>query len=432
MNKRLVFTVISALLILGGTVVAIRYAKGYRPTRSGISSTGLLNANSFPNGASVYVNGELKTATDTTINLEPGEYEIEIKKEGYFPWKKKLKLEKELVTQTNALLLPQAPGLSPLTYSGASLLNPSPDGQKLLFTTTSASNAKNNGIYVYELTDNPLALQKGPRQISRSTSAYDFSKALFYWSPDSDQILVIFGDDAFVLDSGKFTEIASAKNIKSTLATQVAEWEETSNKRISTQLQRFPVEVVRIASESAANVYISPDQEKLLYTATKLDHLGDNLISSVPASSTQTQSREIKPGNTYVYDRKEDRNFLVRENQSPTPTPTPKITKTAKKIATPAVNSPTITDRLVALRNTFSGLYTDSAQWLPDSKHVLYLQNSIITIREYDGTNTVEAYAGPFAEHFVYPWPNGSKLVILTNLNQNDSVPQNLYAINLR
>jgi predicted NodU family carbamoyl transferase len=42
----------------------------------------------------------------TDIYLGSSYDDIEIKKEGFFSWKKQLKLETGLVTQTNALLLP--------------------------------------------------------------------------------------------------------------------------------------------------------------------------------------------------------------------------------------------------------------------------------------------------------------------------------------
>ena len=58
MMKRLFFHWLLSVLIIG-TVIAIRYAQGYRFSRLTIvKGTGLLSANSFPNGASVYVNGK--------------------------------------------------------------------------------------------------------------------------------------------------------------------------------------------------------------------------------------------------------------------------------------------------------------------------------------------------------------------------------------
>jgi hypothetical protein len=140
MNRRVLFTFLSAVILIVGTIFAIQYAKGTRPTTSGeIRETGLLVVNSFPTAAQVYINGKLTTATDTTLNLDPGTYDIEISKDGYTTWKKTLEVEKSLVTQTNAVLFPTALNLSPLTYTGAENFSPSPDGQKLIFYTASAS-----------------------------------------------------------------------------------------------------------------------------------------------------------------------------------------------------------------------------------------------------------------------------------------------------
>src|SRR5690242_17228533 len=94
---RLVVFVLTIIFVMGGTYLMIRYAQGYRPTSGGtIKGTGLLSANSFPNGGEVYINGKLSTATDNTLNLDPGEYQIEIKKDGYHTWSKHVKITEEL------------------------------------------------------------------------------------------------------------------------------------------------------------------------------------------------------------------------------------------------------------------------------------------------------------------------------------------------
>lgn len=443
MNKRVLFSLLSLVVIGTGTVIAIRYAQGYRPSRTGVvAPTGLLSANSFPNGASVYINGNLTTATDSTLNLTPGDYDIEIKKEGYFSWKKRLSLQKELVTQTNALLFPITPSLSPLTYVGADKVYPSPDGQKLLFVTASASASRNNGVYVIDLTDNPLALQKGPRQIARSTNNFSVEKALFLWSPNSDQILASLGDKNFILDSNRFTDLETTRDITVTLADTLATWEEQLAQREQSQLLRFPAFMVNIATQSAKNIYFSPDQDLMMYTATASATIPDNLIPSIQAASTQTQSRTLVVGNTYVYDRKEDRNFLIKEDGvdltqpgkeilKPSPTGTQKLNKVTTK-ETPVQEKSNIAATIDNFNRHYSGLYTNSPQWLPDSRHVIFAENGNISISEYDGLNKTQVYAGPFTPGFVYPWPNGTKLVILTNFNQPGDVPQNLYAVSVR
>ncbi len=439
--KRLFFTLATLAILIIGTVIAIRYAQGYRLSRLTVmKSTGLLSANSFPNGASVYVNGNLTSATDTTLNLSPGEYDIEIRKEGYFPWKKHVKLESELVTQTNALLFPTAPGLTPLTFIGASNIHPSPDGQRILFTTASAS-ASRNGLYVIDLTDNPLALQKGPHLIARTTTTIDLNKAQFLWSPDSDQILTVSGTHTYLLDAGRLTDLDTAKDMSTTLKDTLTIWRQLLEKKQETQLVKFPLELQHIATASAVHVFISPDQNRMLYTATADATLASNLVPPVPASDSQPEERHISPGNTYVYDRREDRNFLVKAaplSPSPTPIATPgKKGKTTKSVAlSTAVAVSTdqfdVSSTITAFQKAYSGLYTNSLQWLPDSSHLIFLDDASIHISEYDGTNMTQVYAGPLSGNFVYPWPNGSKLLILTNFNQEATVPLNLYAVSLR
>ena len=164
-NRKTIYTFVSAAIILVCSAVAIQYAKGnLRVTDEGfVQGTGLLAANSFPTGAEVHIDDKLVTASDDTIYLEPGHYDIEIIKDGYAPWKKRVMIEKELVTQTNAQLFPLAPSLSTLTFSGVTNLQPSPDGEKIVYYSASASAQKKNGLYVLDLTSysNNLSFSKG-------------------------------------------------------------------------------------------------------------------------------------------------------------------------------------------------------------------------------------------------------------------------------
>ena len=69
--------------------------------------------------------------------------------------------------------------------------------------------------------------------------------------------------------------------------------------------------------------------------------------------------------------------------------------------------------------------------WLSDSKHIIYVEKGKINIMDYDGINMTTVYAGPFIDHYVFPWPDGSKIVILTNLGNANTSP-NLYTIGLK
>src|SRR5690606_38469838 len=103
-NTRLLIW-LSTILVIGvfGTA-AIMYARGYRIDKENLQITpsGLLVANSEPNGVQVFVDGELKTATDNTIKLPPGTHDLLLKKDGYTSWQKRIVIEKEIVTQIDA------------------------------------------------------------------------------------------------------------------------------------------------------------------------------------------------------------------------------------------------------------------------------------------------------------------------------------------
>ncbi|HBU22179.1 TPA: hypothetical protein DEB02_04520 [Candidatus Beckwithbacteria bacterium] len=71
-------------------------------------------------------------------------------------------------------------------------------------------------------------------------------------------------------------------------------------------------------------------------------------------------------------------------------------------------------------------------QCSPDPRHYILVQEGKIVIGEYDGTNQDTVYAGPFSDDFAYPWPNGSRLIILASLNGGSNQPPNLYSINLK
>lgn len=440
MNRRVLFTFLSATIIFLGTLLAIKFAQGYRPGRDGLRETGLLSANSYPTGASVYINGNLTTATDDTLNLTPGEYDIEIRKDGYTAWKKRLKIEKELVTQTNALLLPVAPSLTPLTYTGAQHLTPSTDGQSILFTTASASASKANGIYILDLSDSPLALQKGARQIASYPDEFDTNKLTFLWSPDSSQILMSDGRHNVMLNAGRTNDLESLRDITVNVEQVLSEWDtEVTQKRISA-LEKFPPEIVKLATNSATHVYLSPDQERIVYTATESATIPETLIPPVQAANSQPQERTLTAGRIYTYDRHEDRNFAIAEatyivasSPTPSPTPRPRRGQTTQEFeeAVPTSQERVLT-RIQSMKESLSGLYTGAPQWLPDSRHLILMNGEGIEIVEYDGTNKTLVYAGPFAHQFLYPWPNGSKLLILTNFHQPASDVLNLYALGLR
>jgi len=441
-NLKFLYTLASIVFVILGTFLAIQYAKGNYRFNQGkvVSQSGLLAANSFPPGAEIYVDGKLVSATDDTIYLEPGEYQIKIVKEGYSPWEKKLTIEKELVSQTNALLFPKVPSLSPLTFTGVENVTPSPDGQKLLYFTASASAQTKNGLYLLELTNNFLSLQKGAKQISPNSVAIDLSTSGIIWSPDSTEIMVSDLNRSYLIDTNKINEIATLPSIKLQQKSILSKWEEDIYVRERQFLSKFPEEIIRIATQSAKNVYLSPDKERMIYTAIATVNIPEGIVPPLPATNTQPETRELKPGFVYIYDRKEDKNFLIGLEEQATSSSKKLLSiDLANKEALSFASSPSAFQTLQStvsaqtvnnFSSYYSALYVNQYQWFPDSKHIVYTKDNQIHIMEYDGSNDTTVYSGPFENHFVYPWPDSSKLIISTSFSPK--TPPNLYAIELK
>ena len=481
-TSRLGYSLFSLIVIIIGSVFAIRYARGsWRLTKDGVvANTGLLNVNSFPTGAQVFINNRLVTATDDTIYIDPGEYLIKIVKEGYSVWQKNLLVKEELVTQTNATLFPSAPSLSPLTFTGINNLYPSPDGQKILFHVSQASSLANNGFYLLELTSNFLSLQSGPRQISDDIPSLELDKAHIIWSPDSREVMILvdeeLGGREFLISVDKKNTLLEQSDISFIRTNTLSAWEEEIYQKERVFLEKFPEEILQIASESAKNVYISPDKKRLLYTATADLTLPEELIPPLPATNNQAEERDLKTGNIYVYDREEDKNFLVLSEQDRPNFPLQNLGVSSQnlnqaesdnllnneeqEVELNFLNKQLLSDDLLSdeirkleaspeaflrlqadlasnkettamnFAHYYSGVKLNSLQWFPDSKHLLYVADGKVQIMEYDGHNNTVIYSGPFINEFVYPWPDGSQVIIFTSFSPDS--PFNLYAINLK
>lgn len=398
--KKIAISLALLLLMILATIAIIFYGKGYRIDFNGnspiVAGTGLLVATSSPDGAQVFINGELATATDNTINLAPGEYEVKIFKDGYFSWQKKITIKNEVVSKADAFLLSTAPKLESITNIG--VLKPvlDPTGTKIAYSVASQS-ATRNGIYVLDMSLRPiLTLQSSSTQIAQDF-AIAFSEAFLTWSPDSRQILASFlpplaGD--YLLSTGNLN--ASPTNVTSTLTTVNNSWiklKEEKQKALMDSLRR-PLRTM--VSQNFNILEWSDDETKILYTASQSANLPLIITPPLIGTNSTPEERGIKKDSVYVYDIKEDRNYRILDS-----------------LPQHEVNSPL------------------PIMWYPDSKHLVYVNDGKIDIMEYDAQNQTTVYAGPFVNGYVFPWPDATKLVILTNLG-NPLITPNLYTISLK
>jgi len=396
-SKKSILIISLVLLFISGSTYFISiYAKGYQinfKQGASLQATGIFSATSKPKAASVYVNDRLITATDDTINLSPDTYSIKIAKDGFLPWQKTVQVKKELVYQSDAQLYRSAPDLKPITLTGA--INPviSPDSTKIVYSVASASAAKDNGLYLIELTDNSILVNKNtPKQISPDLPNIDWSKFNFVFSPNSRQILATNKNTniSYLLSLDTPVTQKTLLDVTLRLALIQEDWNNQNQQLIASKIELLPKELKDLVStDSAKNVSFSSADDKILYLAKKDSTVPSNIITPPPAQSTQSQSRDIKKGNYYVYDIKDDTNFLIGS---------------ADKIY-----------------NSF---------WLPYSSSVIFMNDQKIKVIEYDGTNEQTLFAGNFNKDSVYPWSDGNKIITLTSPYAGS--PENLYAIVIR
>lgn len=393
------------LFLAAATVLAVLYGSGYRFAfdngRPEVAKTGILVATSIPNGAQVLIDDHLTAATDSTINLTPGEYTVKIVKEGYFPWEKKVKIQKEVVTKAESLLFPTAPKLESITATGVT--NPILDrlGSKIAYSISMQTSRK-NGIYIFDMSTNPvLSLQGSARQVVDDTNA-PFSSSTYTWSPDGQQLLASISGGLtptyYLINSQSFTE--DPRDVTAILATVEEDWNQDKTQKDKARMDGFKKLLRELIRTHFQLLSWSPDDTKILYIAKKDAELPLVIKPRLIGVNTLLEERRVQQGKVYVYDSKEDTNWKILDRF---------------KI-----------DCALEIEQCRLPL-----AWFPDSKHLTYVHDEKIDIMEYDASNQTTIYAGPFIDNYVFPWPNGSKIIVLTNLN-NLNIPPNLYTISLK
>lgn len=400
MTKFRIFFFIITLIVVGSLgVFATYYARGYRLNFKTFKflPSGILVIKSEPDGASVFVNGELKTATNANMTLAPGTYDVEVKKDGYFTWDKRLTIEKEIVTQATISLFKNVPSLSPTTLSGATNVIMSENGSKIVYSVLPAKNidAAKIGLWSLDTFSLPLGFSVGPKRIADG----DMTNATYVFSPDGKQLLLTVSNGIYLIDTGSFTSQNQRINVASRKSAILSEWEVEKQSTDQSLIKNLPAELADILERKSSSFIFSPDNNMVTYTASSSATLPDELIKPLPGASTQAQERNIQEGHTYVYDIKEDRNFLITTDP-------------------------------VTINNTDNPL-VPALRWISSSRHLLWAGQDQVFIMDYDGTNRQVVYSGSYIIPSVFPFSNTSKLLILTNLGSTDSTA-NLYTLTVK
>lgn len=377
MSRRAILSVITFSSFILITLIVILLAQGYRLDRqtNTIYGTGILVATSDPTGSTLTLNDEVKGATNTTINnLVPGIYDLVISKDGYFPWRKKVEIEKSKVLTVEALMIPVNPSLSPITSTPAQNTWLSPDGEKLAYSVPSGTAA---GLWMLDLSSQPFNLARKPLQLAADTEILRYSLGDLRWSPSSKDLLI-----SLPLADGTTNHLLSIDN---------------------------PLEVSQIDAE--ANQLIAQwDSERLNNTQELQSNFNDQAKELL---TTHADTLSWSPDNLkfmYYSETDNTRTYLAYDKETKKQT---KILEAKKE------------------------LYT-SVRWYADSQHLLVLEKDAldaavgtVSLIDMDGTNKQQVFRGTLIGDVLYTYLSGAKLVILTSFNIQEQTYY-LYSINLR
>ncbi len=419
-RTRLLSFVAGLIVVPICTVLVVLFAKGYRPNLQNgqITVTGILSTHTYPENSQIWINGvQTSSITNSNLNLPPGDYLVEFKKEGYQSWKKDLKIEREIVTTATAVLFPSVPSLKPVSTQTATHVTLSPDGTKVAFIS------KNNQIHTLDITESPLGTFTRESRLSGSLPlSLPASTLALIWSPDSRHILVTdiqskpSSPSAYLIDPAN-QQVAPATNSLSYL---LQDWQSREKAQDLQKFNTLPPILKNVLATSSADIVWAPRENKILYTATASATLPDQIKKPLPGSSTQNQTRSLVPGHTYVYDLEEDRNFFI----SLTPLPTP----------SPAAKKPVKTTKSLPL--SIPSGHPSGWAWFPTSSHLYRIENNRVIIIEYDSQNQTTIYSGPLFENTAIPYTSGKQMLLLTSFETtpaaSTSATPNLYALTLR
>ncbi len=408
LQRLIIFAVFVGIFFL-----IVAYARGYRLdfTKQTVSSTGIIAVTSNPKAAKIFINGELAGATDTSLTMPPGRYTIEVKKDGYMPWKRELTLKGELVMAADALLFPLNPSLTPLTNLGVGKIIPiDQTGKLLLFSET--GNEEKDGIYVFDQNKKPfslfpplklLILKKNlPPNVellqSRVTFSPDFKEGIFEFVEGETTVVAY--------DFGFEEEVKEPFDVTTSMVSLVAAWDEERQQEALKILETLHREIRPVASDSFNIISFAPDKTKFMYEVTKPVALPLVIKPALISANQEREERDLEPGKLYIYDIKEDKNFRLN-----------------------------IQDEDFGGEDDTEHLWRKNIEryimWYPDSRHIALNENAQISIMDYDNTNRQVVYSGPHEQHFLDITTDG-KLLILANLNPQTNKSPDIYAVGIK
>jgi hypothetical protein len=157
---------------------------GYRwnPVKQSIERTGIIEVESVPSGAAVWLDGQLQTsATPASLrNLVPGDYDVRVYKAGYRDWSKRLTVESGRTVFTSKVTLLR--DAAPSRIASGDLADGAWSPNRLRMAAVKRGSGWHEVIVWHRTTADYAVL-------SRQADSDDHAAHALAWSPDGHKIL---------------------------------------------------------------------------------------------------------------------------------------------------------------------------------------------------------------------------------------------------
>lgn len=370
MSKRFIITIVTLVIIAAAAGLAIFFARGYRLSTSEkrIVGTGIVNISSEPDAASVFVDGHLTTATNATIS-------------SLTPKTYSIKVQKEgfipwekSITVKEGLVTELKITLFPAIptiypLTVYGVVNPTLSPDGSKLGFVVPA-GKKAGIWVWTMVRNqPIAFVRSSEPHQIATgTTADFSKATLKWSPDSKQVLATVGNEQSSSSSSNYLLESESLNSE-------------------------PRDITAILSATLN----SWEDDASAKEVSRIETIKD------------IATRKVASDSAFLSWSPDETKFMVGKDKATDV----KVYDLEGKIDYPLPGAKAFV-------------------WLPDSRHIILVEENSISLVDFDGTNKAVIYAGKFEDSFVFPWPDSSRLVMVSSFPTPTASEPNLYGINLR
>jgi len=293
--------------------LTVFYSMGWRfdwKTKK-ITQPGIFYFKIWPKSVQIYLDDKLKEKTDFFFgsilieNLLSKEYKVEIKKEGFYTWKKTLEIRKREVTEAkNIVLIPENPNFTMITNEVNDFFF-SPDGKKIIL--------KNPGwsLKLFEINKNVKSHLINEDDISKNeVQLFDLK-----FSPDSSKVLLELGLEEkisyYLLDIDKSPAVLSSLDFlnspekvyflpKNSQKLFVFKEKELSEVSLSTEEISSPILKNIITFTISYNDVYYLDTSGFVFK-NKLSFNQEEKLNIIPFSIKEETEYEITVLNSYVF-----------------------------------------------------------------------------------------------------------------------------------